>query len=196
MTVRKPLNPALVTTTPASSPAVTLEEAKRQLRVDLDDDDSYIEDILIPAATAHAEAFLNRRLMPQTVELRMDCFPLRGFALGVDPVRSISSVKYYDVDNVDQTLSADVYETDLTEFAAWIQPKADQQWPNVYPRIHAVRIAMEAGFADAESIPKAIKQAILLHVTHLYENREPVMQGSPVDLAYETLLYPHRIVPV
>lgn len=178
---------------------MTLAEAKRQLRVDLSEDDSLIQDVLIPAATAHAETFLNRRLMPQTVELRMDRFPPRGFSLGVDPVRSITSVKYYDLDNVDTTLSTSVYETDLTEFAAWIQPTVDQGWPNVYPRIHSVRIAMAAGFADAAAIPKSIKQAILLHVAHLYENREPVSVGSttsPVDLSYEALLYPHRIVPV
>lgn len=196
---RRMQNPVLVTTDPPDQYPVTLEQAKQHLKIDLDDEDSLIQGVLIPAATEHAEGFLNRRLMTQTVELRLDSFPLRGFPLLADPIQSVTSVKYDDVNGTEQTLSTSVYETDLTAFRGWIQPKFDQVWPTTYPKIHAVRIAMEVGFEDAASVPMPIRQAILMHVTHLKENPEPINIGNignSIPLGYEALLWPHRLVSV
>lgn len=187
----------LVTTTPASVYPINLEEAKLHLKVDIDEDDDLIQGLIIPAATSRAEAFLNRRLMTQTVELRMDSFPCGGFALLADPIQSVDSVKYYDANNVEQTLSLSAYETDLTPFAGWIRPV--DSWPDTYDRLHAVRVSMTAGFASAEEIPQAIRQGLLLDIWHLYENRGAVNIGNivtPIDLGYESLMWPFRIVPV
>lgn len=191
--------PAVVTTTPATQLPVTLEEARRQLRAEGELDDALVEETLIPAATRAVETFLNRRLMPQTVELRLDGFPFGGFGLEVDPIRSINSVKYYDENNADQTLSTSAYEADLTEFRAYIRPASGYAWPNTYDRLNCVRISVEVGWASADDIPRDIRYAVLMMVAHMHENPEPVSVGSAVaeiPLGYASLLWPHRVVPV
>jgi SPP1 family predicted phage head-tail adaptor len=62
-----------VETAPAVEP-VTLTEAKQHLRVDIDDDDTYIE-ALIVAARQYAEEYLDRALISQQLAVRMDTFP-------------------------------------------------------------------------------------------------------------------------
>jgi len=62
-----------VETAPAVEP-VTLTEAKQHLRVDIDDDDTYIE-ALIVAARQYAEEYLDRALISQQLAMRMDTFP-------------------------------------------------------------------------------------------------------------------------
>lgn len=68
-----------VITAPVGHP-VTVAEAKRHLRVTHTLDDSYIGD-LIAAATRWAENETRRKLVEQTVELRMDSFPQRGYCI-------------------------------------------------------------------------------------------------------------------
>jgi hypothetical protein len=62
-----------VETAPAIEP-VTLAEAKQHLRVDIADDDTYIE-ALIVAARQYAEEYLDRALISQQLAMRMDTFP-------------------------------------------------------------------------------------------------------------------------
>lgn len=211
----------MTTTAPTSQP-ITLEEARGQLRSGAADaDDALIADTLIPAATAYAEDYLNRRIMPQVVELRLDGFPrsthfglysfprsygpsldafpsARGFGLIVDPIRAVNSVKYYDTSNVLQTLATSVYEVDLTDFRGWIQLQEGQAWPEVFNRLHAVQIEMQVGWASAAAVPKNIKLGLLMLVAHFYENPEAVADArlAEVPMGAESLLSMSRITPV
>ncbi len=187
----------IVTTIEPTLPAVNLEDVKDRLVVDLNDDDPSVE-FWLATATKHAENFLNRRLMPQSVELKMDGFPSHGFEIGIDPVRSITSIKYDDSDNVEQTLASSVYESDLDRLKGWIQPKTGQVWPSTYDKLQSVRIAMDVGFASAAVIPQPIRHAIILMVGHYYENRENVAVGALKEIPQgaKAHLWPLRIVPV
>lgn len=187
----------MITTTAADLP-VDLELVRKHVRQPLDLDDELLQGVCIPAATAHTETFLNRQLMPQVAELRLDKFPVRGFSLVADPIRAVNSVTYYDIDNALQTFSSSYYETDLTEFHGYIRPVVDQQWPQTYDRLHAVQIEMNVGYASAAAIPLSIRLAVLMLTMHLYDHPsatdgEKVME---TPLGYDSLLWPHRIVPV
>nr|WP_156647154.1 head-tail connector protein [Lentibacillus sp. JNUCC-1] len=49
--------------------------------------------------------------------------------------------------------------------------------------------------AGYEKIPKSIEQAVLLLVSHFYENRETVIVGTSVvkiPFSVESLLYPYK----
>jgi uncharacterized phiE125 gp8 family phage protein len=65
---------SLTVETPPAIEPVTLTEAKQHLRVDIADDDTYIE-ALIVAARQYAEEYLDRALISQQLAVRMDTFP-------------------------------------------------------------------------------------------------------------------------
>lgn len=184
------------TAAPATEP-VSLEEARSHLRVDFDDDDALIT-ALIEAATAHLDGWtgiLGRAIITQT--WRQD-FPNFGceLRLPLHPVASITSVTYYDGDNVQRTLANSYYELLKDGGGAYVALKPDQSWPGTKSRAAAVSVTFVAGEATA---PGAIKAAILLMIGHLYENREAVNIGNIVNalpLAVDALLAPYRRVGV
>jgi len=183
------------TVAPASTP-VSLVEAKAHLRVDHSDDDTLITG-LIAAATDHLDGYtgiLGRAIITQT--WRQDFYRFSPqMRLPLHPVASVSSVTYYDGDNVQQTLSENIYELLADGAGPYIARKADQTWPGTKNREAAVAATFIAGEATA---PAAIKTAILLMVAHLYENREAVAEGGfeALPLAVDALTAPYRRVGV
>jgi len=165
-------------TAPASAP-VTLAEAKAQLRVDFADEDTLISG-LIDAAVSYLDGrtgILGRCLVTQTWELTLDAFPSDEIELPLGPVQSITSIKYFDTAGALQTLSSANYIWDDSSLSDWIIPQAD--WPDTLETANAVTVRYVAG-TDAASVPKALKQAILLLVAHWFENRQPVAVGASV----------------
>lgn len=157
-------------TAPTAEP-VTLAEAKLHLRVDQASEDALIN-VLISAARESAEHITERALMPQTWELQLDAFP-DAFRLLRGPVISVTSVKYLDKNGTLQTLDSSQYQVDLTDDAgAWVLPAYGVEWPEARADINAARVRYQAGYADAATVPAAIKSWILLMIGTLYENRE------------------------
>jgi uncharacterized phiE125 gp8 family phage protein len=69
-------------------------------------------------------------------------------------------------------------------------------WPATYPEANAVQIRLVAGYGLADDVPKEVKQAILLKIADLYENRGDRQAGKAMEEAVESLLWPDRIVPI
>lgn len=167
-----------VTTAPSAEP-VTSTEAKLHLKVDHTTDDTLIT-ILIQAAREAVEQHTNRSLITQTRTIKMDTFPISDtISLPNGPLSSVTSVKYYDTSEVQQTLSSTLYWTDSTSNIPRIVVKTS--WPAIYDMPNAVEIVYITGYgASGSSVPQPLKQAILLIIGHLYENREQVG-----DIKYE-----------
>jgi len=165
----------------AASEPVTLEEAKRHLRVDGTEEDTLIEG-LIAAARELVEGETGRTLMAQTIRQYFDDFPEDGgtLRLAVYPVRSVASLKYLDDDGTETTLAADDYRADVTSEPARIDPACGETWPTTYGASNGVWVNVEAGYASAAAVPRGLKQAILLLVGHWYENREAINIGNIV----------------
>ena len=182
-------------TGPAADP-IKLAEAKLHLRVDHSDDDVKIAS-LIKAATAHVDGrsgILGRCLVTQTWELTLDEFPDGEIEIPLGPVASITSIKYRDASNVEQTLSSALYTFDDTRTSAYVVPVDD--WPATYDVTNAVTVRFIAGTAVA-SIPEAIRHAMLLLIGHWYEERNAVNVGnisSVLPFTVEALLAPYRRV--
>lgn len=169
-----------VSVEPAAEP-ITTTEAKLHLRVDHTNDDTLIA-ILIKAARETVENHTNRSLITQTRVIKLDNFPWGDtLRLTHGPVTSLTSIKYdSDSDeNSDTTLSSSLYWTDLDSDIARVVIK--DSWPSTYDKPNAVRITYDAGYGSAGSnIPQPLKQAMLLILAHLYENRQQVIvSGSP-----------------
>lgn len=159
-----------VTVAPTSEP-ITLAEAKAQLRIESDEtaDDTWITTSLT-IVREQVEDLLNRSIMPQTLELAISTFE-DVIQLPKPPFTSLSSITYYDENNVSQTLSSSLYLVNDFVEPAEVAKKSDQSYPAVYARPDAIRITFVAGYADAAAVPASIKQAMLMLLTDLYDNR-------------------------
>ena len=180
----------LVITPPA--PVVSLAEAKLHLRVDAGDEDTLIEG-MVAAATAHIDGpdgWLGRAIGAQTLELRTDVFR-DAMPLPYPPVLEIVSVKHLDGAGEELTLLAAEYELRGT----LIGSAFGRRWPSVGYHSEAVRIQYRAGY---ETVPPAIRAAILLMTDDLYRNRGEAITGTisarvAMSTTVERLLEPFRV---
>lgn len=170
-----------VTTEPSAEP-ILIADAKNHLRVDHDDEDLLIN-ILIQSARETVEQRTNRSLITQTRTMKMDYFPLcwgrtyraqwPAIELPYGPVSSVTSVKYYDESDVEQTYSSSNYWVDISSGIPKIVVK--NSWPSTYDKPNAVEVVYVAGYGvSGSSVPSPIRNAMLLLIAHLYEHREQV----------------------
>lgn len=204
---------ALKLVTPSATKPISLAEAKAHCRVDHSDDDATIT-FLIQVATEYLDAaagWLGVALISQTWDLVVDAFPApsappccapvtpsgspsAAIELPWPPLQSVTSVKYVDVDGVQQTMPALDYMVDTVSKPGWVIPVT--AWPSTKAVANAVEIRFVAGFGAASTdVPATIRSAILLLVGHWYENREAVLaqyEGSatalPLPFAVDALL--------
>jgi len=193
------VNSSWAITTAAAAEPVSLTTAKLHLRVDSTDDDTILA-IYISAAVGWVEEYLRRPLVARTITLKMDTFPAgQEIELPFPTVSAVSSVKYYDPAASLTTLSSADYWTVLAERHApgLVILKDTAAWPSLQDdRPRAVEIVFVCGYgAAAADVPADIRNAILLIVAQLYENRVPEISGTIISryaFAAESLLNPHR----
>jgi uncharacterized phiE125 gp8 family phage protein len=185
--------------TPPAELPVTLTEAKAHLRVEHTEENALITN-LIKAATAEIDGrdgFLRRALVNQTWELGLYWFPTCvRIELPMPPLVSVTHVKYYDADNVEQTFSADNYEVVANAPQGYIALKQGASWPATYQREQAITIRFVAGYgADSTYIPENVRAAMLLRIGELYANRgDDDDQDMGPSAAVRRLLSPSRRV--
>ena len=159
-------------TAPASEP-VTTTEAKNHLRVDVTDDDTLIAG-LITAAREYCELYTGRSFIERTY--RADLYDFADdIWLPNGPVTAISSVKYYDNSSPETLTTWDASNYTLQRDR--VLRNSGVSFPNVGTQYDNVQITYTAGWLDpsspqADSTPQAVKQARLLMIGDLYENRE------------------------
>lgn len=182
---------------------VTLDEAKKQSRITISEDNGYVTG-LIKAAREQIEMHTRRQLLTATYDLFLDKFPSVGDAVNPiiyrkinpeliripkPPLQEISYIKYYDEAGVLQTLDEEDYQVDTTEEPGRVVPAPETNWPQTQlDRINAVQIRFVAGFGDeASDVPECYKQAIKFYTDHWYNERAPVVVGSIASVIPETV---------
>jgi uncharacterized phiE125 gp8 family phage protein len=184
-----------LTSAPATEP-VTLVEAKAHLRLETSADDTYVTSLIV-AARQYVEEVCWRGLIAQTWELTLDDWPSTDqIDLPRGEVTAITSVKYDDATGAEQTLASSNYTLDGYPPARLVL-KSSASWPDLDGEVLAIRILFVVGWANAAAVPMPIKQAVLLLVSQLYEQRTPEVTGAQiakVDFAVDALLRPYRLV--
>jgi len=184
---------------PSEEP-ITLSEAKEHLRVDFSDEDTYIG-TLITTARKYCESYTNKVFITQSWRQNLDTFP-RVIKLKVSPVVSLTSLKYYDTNETQQTLTdnSDNFQKDFLSDCGSLHEGLVNAWPSVGDTINAIEIITVCGYGAASSVPAEIKHAIKLMVSHLYENRDSVnvvVGGLAMQIelpnAVKHLLSPFRV---
>ena len=170
-------------TGPASEP-ITLAEAKLYLRVDDSTEDALITAI-ITAARRKFENDTYHYLMPQTWELYLNQNEINSEQISINKsdITAISSVKYYDQSNTQQTLSTSDYQTAIQGRPYSIQLTTV---PQVYNRLEAMVIRFTLGYTNAAAVPEDIKTAIKTLIGTLYENRQTIVTGTQVNEVPDT----------
>lgn len=207
----------LVLVTPPTIEPTTVSEVKSHCRISDSSQDDRL-DRYIASARQYAEEYLDRQLITATYRLTLDRFPNMSFfgmykamdsyaALYRDrlitiprpPLASVSWVKYYDIDYVQQTFDSSNYVVDADGEPGRLQLKVDKYWPVTAYRVGAVQIQYVTGYgATADDVPQAIRLAIEMLAAHFYENREAVAEARTdkmifkVPLAVDELLNPYR----
>lgn len=180
--------------TAASVLPVTLLEAKTQCRI-MDGDTTHDDRLtsIIWQAAATIESLIDCKTSATTMELVLDEFPNGDIEIPLYPVTAISSVKYDDADDVEQTMLVADYWTQLAGYRPML--RAVTSWPATKAcKPGAVRIQFVVGFTAA-TLPKDLKQAILMRVGEFFDQKGESVTGPEVFEtvnSVEHLIGPHR----
>ena len=187
-----------VTETGTVTELISTAEAKAHLRVDVSDDDTLIDN-LITAARVHAEVYTGRSFATHTYRADIANFH-DEMVLPHRPIQSITNIKYWSSDSPEvlTTLNSTIYSL----YDASVIRDYGEDWPTSWAyRPDAVQITYQTGSLDNASpraafIPGPVRQAMLLLVGDLYENREmqTLYPGQLLEnRAYDMLLYPYVV---
>lgn len=180
--------------TPAAELPVTLADAKAWSVVEHTADDAVVN-ALITNATDMAQQYLGRKLVTQTWDYFFDCFPSGCIEIDCIPGQSVTHVKYYDADDVEQTLAGSEYYVDeKAEPRLLIKTKSG--WPAVGEGFNRVSVQVVAGYGVADDVPEPIKTGIKLLVGHLYRNREATapIKLEEVPMGIKMHWNPYRVI--
>lgn len=189
--------------------SVTLDEVKEHCRITSDDEDASLE-VKIRVAEDYVQARTGRAINPQVWELTLDEFPgcdsfnrYAAIQIPLPPLQDVSFIKYVDDDGVEQTLDTDLYTVDTDSLPGRVYPVFGESWPVPRAQPNAVRIRFTCGHATDQGspasppephleMPPRVRQAILIMVNELYDNRTDSVDGvsSQMKGAIEALVRP------
>lgn len=159
---------------------ILLAEARLNLRVTLTTEDSRITR-LIKAARQLSEQELEMSLVQKTLEVAQSSFYPYPIELPYGPVRDIVSVTYKDPDGVDVVMPADQYAFSVYTPTVLLNAYG-VTWPTVRRETGSVRVRYTVGYPSADSpqeeVPEPIRQAMHLYISHYFNFREAVDEGS------------------
>jgi len=189
-------------TAPLTEP-VTIEEVCGQIRIgDLSEEVATVN-LFIAAIREQAEAMTRRALITQEWELVLDGFPGGRIPITLPkaPVQSITSIKYIDVNGVEQTLDSIAYRLLADCEPSDVIPAYGISWPATRCDKAVVRVRFKCGYGPLASddpedpdkvmpnnVPNGIKQWMLLNIGSLYSNRESVIVEGRLNLIELTTL--------
>ena len=166
--------PTKVITAPTYEP-ISAADVAEYIRVDDLAEDQLLLDGMITAARQYLEQYLSRPIATQTLEEA-----LTGWT---DPIvldsslQSVTSIKYLDLNGVEQTLASNQYLVDTYSEPAQITPAYNVEFPELYAVPNNVKIRYVAGYTsggspDLNPMPKPLRFAMMLIIGDLYANRE------------------------
>jgi len=172
--------------TPATQELITIEQAKKQLRILHNNEDDVIEFKLL-AAIAKFQEFTGRVISPSTWQLSLDKFPKDGIIeIMRCKVIEVIEIKYKDTKGNEQTVDSNNTILDNASEPARLSTAHSFNWPDTSKEINAVKIKFRAGYENATQLNKLDLAAIMLMTAHWYRNREDVVVGKTANEVPQT----------
>lgn len=174
------MQPYLIT--PATGLPISLELVKTFCHIDSDhtaEDD--VLTLMIQAAWKRAEIHQRRCLLPTTWAVDLDFFPC-VIRLPMPPLRSVTSIVYYDASGSQGTLDSSSYLVNINTTPGEIFPVFNGSFPSTRGGRNDVTITFTAGYDDANSIPKFTQLGIAQLAAHFYQYREAVSEMNLMEI--------------
>lgn len=181
-----------VITPPAITP-ISVDEVKSFAKISTSADNDLIS-VLISSAVEYAEQLTKRDFITRTYRTFRDHFPEpylgfcdmhphRAFKIRKSPLQEILQITYIDQSNNTVVVDPSIYYyTEEDDYSSLIN-NPGKSWPgDSLERLQAIQIDFNSGYGDTgDSVPATLRNALLMHVTFLYENRgdcEEICSGS------------------
>jgi uncharacterized phiE125 gp8 family phage protein len=179
---------AIVTDVATDDP-VSLDTVKQHLRISHDDEDSLLESYRT-AARKHIELISGVRIGLQTWDYRQSAMSMEWWLPGA-PLVSITSIKNYDADGVEQTVDTASYRADTMSRPGRVEWVSGIAYPALQSgRMYPLTTRYVCGYTEA-TLPRPVAQALLLLTGHFYENREGGASSAVKD-AVDALCAPYK----
>ena len=137
---------------------------------------------LIIVARQWCEAYENTKYITQEITAKYNVLR-QQMCLPFGKAQSITSLKYIDSSEIQQTISSDDYLLDDYSVPPVLYAAHGVTFPTALNVRNAVEIIYIAGYGDASSdVPERIKEAMKLILTHLYEHREQDIEVSLTEM--------------
>lgn len=153
-----------ITVQPSTEP-VTLAEQKVFSRVNVNAFDSLLNTAI--SSSRHLfETLTNRAIIATTFKLTLSEW-LNPIVLPRGVASSVSSVKYYDEDNTQQTVNSSLYWADVSQEPALIHFNSDFEYPTLGERTPPIEVVFVAGWS---SVPDVVKTACMLQANLFFQD--------------------------
>ena len=174
---------------------ISVNDAKDHLRVDLNDDDNYIQS-LIDISVAMIEQYTRRFYRAADYKVHLDQFPYDYIDLQFGGIKEFTGIIYNDAAGTEVTLPSADYDVDLKHEPARIYIAKSKTWPTTENAPNSVTISFSAGSENTDNIEKPLVHAMKLLIGHFYENRQTVSDRVhyKMPMAIEYLINPYRIL--
>lgn len=188
-------NVGLVVTTPASGLVVTVEEVRKQLRLQTTSEDESVR-TYIAAATGTVEAFLNRQLLEATLTQTLPRFPSGADSIRLrrTPLVSVTSIFYIESDGSStEFVTANQWTAVIDKEPGLVALQFDVDWPETRAQpVNPVTIIYKAGYGgQSKDVPPEIRLCVIAASAHYFEHR--MMEGDFPPAIHE-MLWPYRVV--
>ena len=166
-----------VVTTAATLTPITVDEVKSNSRITGSDENMLLYQMIL-SAVSQWESLTGMALLSQTVTDKWQAWPMKNcLDLARWPVQSVSAVAYIDSTDASTAVSSSLYRVETASNPARVWLNYNQSWPtatlqNGLP----ISATYLAGYTSASAVPSSIRQALLLAVGDIYENRERFVQ--------------------
>ena len=168
---------ALKLITDAATEPVTRAEAALFMRYTgtLQND---VIDSQIAAATRYVQNWCNVQLVNATFDYYTDDL-YDIIKLPNSPISSVTSIKYQDEADAEQTLTSTLYKLDNISPIPKILRKYNKTYPSVLDEPNTVVVRYVAGYgATADSVPEYYKNLIKTIVAEMFEHREGLTESQ------------------
>ena len=182
---------------------IGMDEARSHLEAQAygDTDVDTLDDTMIlgwlKAAREYAEQFTGLSFLQRDYEGALDEFPTETdyIEIPVGPVLYVDSVTTGQATSSSSDDAEVSFVFDDFSIPARIYPVTT--WPSVTAAVNGIRVRFTAGYGGSEgdTLPWAVRAAILLLLGHLYANRETNTEKAltEVPMGTDALLRQHRV---
>lgn len=165
--------------TEENSNIIELSEIKNFLRIDFNDDDNLLKELL-KSATKQCELYISQSLSKKTYKFSIYSITNNILKLPYPPIISITSVNIVDKNN---------NSIEYTNFT--LDPISSSLiFKNLPSNFYRVDMTYKSGYSE---IPNDIKQGLLFHISKMYEDK---VDYSPIPKASLSIYRNYKTIKI